>query len=72
MNVSSPQNRAWLWLFSSGLALLMAVTGSLRLEKDHGGGEALSYFLEVGLPALLFVGCLWVGVSLWRRSDLPA
>ena len=59
-------------MFSSGLALLMAVTGYFRLEKDHGGGDALSYFLEVGLPALLFVGCLSVGVSLWRRSDHTA
>lgn len=53
-------------------ALVMAINGYFSVQDDHGGGDAVSYLFEVGLPLFLFVGLLWQGIVLWRKDDEDA
>ena len=69
MKTSSPRTLAWSLFLLAAVALIMALRGYLNLGDDHGGGNAVAYLFEVGIPALLCVGLLWQGTVLWRKKD---
>ena len=67
MESKSPKSQAQFAFLMSAFALVLAITGFVRVQ-DEGGG-ALWYLIEVGLPVFLFAGLLWHGFSLRRKND---
>ena len=69
METKSSKKRAQFAFLMAAFALILAITGFLRVQDSPGGGDAVEYLFEVGLPLFLFGGLLWHGFSLHRKDN---